>query len=221
MSTAFSSAPTSGTEFAWPPKLLIWLIAANAALSGGCTACATAPSTGYEHLNDEISEGLAKVGLGPGDVFEVRVYGEKELSGIYRVSPSGEIHFPLIGSVRVEGQTPGEVADEVRNRLQGGFIRDPFVSVYVKEYNSQKIFVLGEVQKPGTFPYAGGMNVVEAITLAGGFKASANPNFVVVTRKVNGQEQRIPVPVEKISEGLAANLSLKAGDIIFVPDTLL
>ena len=65
------------------------------------------------------------------------------------------------------------------------------------------------------------MTVVEAITLAGGFKSSANQNYVVVTRKVAGKEKRIPVPVEKISAGLASNLTLRAGDIIFVPDRLL
>ena len=189
--------------------------------SGGCTACVQAPTTGYEHLNDDIDEHLATVGLGPGDVFEVRVYGEEALSGVYRVAPSGEINFPLIGSVKSTSRTPAELAEEIRDRLKRQYIRDPFVSVYVREYNSQKIFVLGQVHHPGTFPYMTGMSVVEAITLSGGFLPSANPNYVVVTRKIDGKEKRIPVPVEKISEGFATNLDLKAGDIVFVPDTLL
>ena len=185
------------------------------------TSCATEPTTGYEHLNGQIEQELAKVGLGSGDTFTVRVYGEDGLSGDYRVEPSGWIHFPLIGRLAVEEKTPGELAEEIQRRLQDGFIRDPFVSVYVKQYNSQKVFVLGEVERPGTFAFQQGMNVVEAITLAGGFKPTANRNYVVVTRQDAGQEKRIPVPVEKISEGLASNLNLRAGDIIFVPDTLL
>lgn len=180
-----------------------------------------APTTGYEHLNDEITEHLSRVGLGAGDVFEVKVYGEDQLSGTHRISPEGEIDFPLVGRLGVVDLTPGQVAEEIRVRLQAGYLKEPFVSVFVREYNSKKIFVLGQVQKPGTFPYAAGMNIVEAITLAGGFHASANPNYVVVTRKQAGKETRIPVPVEKISEGLAQNLALQPGDIVYVPDRLL
>ena len=103
----------------------------------------------------------------------------------------------------------------------GAHLREPHVSVYVQEYNSKKIFVLGQVTKAGTFPYSGGMNVVEAITLAGGFRNTANPDYVVVTRRTAEGEKRIPVPVEKISKGLASNLELQAGDIVYVPDKLL
>ncbi|MCB9727554.1 MAG: polysaccharide export protein [Deltaproteobacteria bacterium] len=181
----------------------------------------SAPSTGYEHLNDMISESLGQVGLGPGDVFEARVYGEKELSGTHQIAPDGSIDFPLVGHIHVAGMTPGDVATLLKERLQAGYIRDPFVSVYVKEYQSKKIFVLGQVNKPGTFAFGSAMTVVEAITLAGGFKDTANTDYVVVTRKVDGREMRIPVPVGKISKGLAANLELRSGDIVFVSDTLL
>jgi polysaccharide export outer membrane protein len=202
-------------------KALLWVGSLVVPATTGCAMCQEAPDTGYEHLNVDLSEHLARVGLGPGDLFEVRVYGEKDLSGIHRVSPTGDIDVPLVGRVTVEGRTPGEIAEMLKQRLQTGYIREAFVSVYVQEYNSKKILVLGEVQKPGTFPYSSKMNVVEAIALAGGFKASANSNYVVVTRRLDGEETRIPVPVQKISEGLAANLDLQAGDIVFVPNTLL
>lgn len=184
-------------------------------------ACPEAPTTGYEDMNREISEQLTKVGLGPGDVFEVTVFGEPSLSGVHRIAPDGAIQFPLINRVEVEGLTANEIAEALRLRLQDGYLREPSVSVFVKEYGSKKVFVLGEVQRPGTFPFTAGMNIVEAITLAGGFKDSANTNYVIVTRHGSGGDQRIPVPVEKITEGEATNLSLKPGDIVFVPDTLL
>jgi len=95
------------------------------------------------------------------------------------------------------------------------------VSVFVKEYNSKKIFVLGEVQRPGTFAYTASMNIVEAIALAGGFTGSANGNFVIVTRGGPDGDQRIPIPVKRITEGKAANFNLQPGDIVFVPDSLL
>ena len=184
-------------------------------------ACKSAPTTGYQRFNVDLKKHLTHVGLGSGDVFEVRVFNENNLSGTYRVSPNGSIDFPLIGRVMVNGLTPGAIARLLHLRLKKGFLRNPSVSVFVKQYNSKKIFVLGHVSRPGTFTYTKGMTVVEAITLAGGFKPSANPNYVVVTRKIKGKEKRIPVPVEKISAGLAANLSLRAGDIVFVPDRLL
>jgi protein involved in polysaccharide export with SLBB domain len=187
----------------------------------GCESCQTAPDTGYEHLNDEIEQSLTRVGLGPGDVFEVTVYGEESLSRTLRVSPEGTIHFPLIETVNVQGLTPSEIEDQIRTRLKDGFIRDPSVTVFVKEYNSKKIFVLGEVARPGTFPFVGGINVVEAITLAGGFKDSANTNYVVVSRRGPEGVTRIPIPVERITEGRAENLNLQPGDIVYVPDTLL
>ena len=197
------------------------LLTAFALLTGGCQACQQAPTTGYEDMNRQISERLTKVGLGPGDVFEVTVYGEEKLSGVHRIAPDGAIQFPLVNRVVVEGMTANEIADELRRRLQDGYLREPSVSVFIKEYGSKKIFVLGEVQRPGTFPFTAAMNIVEAITLAGGFKDSANSNYVIVTRQTKDGDKRIPVPVEKITEGKAQNLSLQPGDIVFVPDTLL
>lgn len=194
-----------------------------AALVGlaGCSSCETAPTSGYEEMNQKIADELQKVGLGAGDVFEVTVYGEETLSGLYRVNPDGSINFPLVDRVMVEGLTPNEIADELQRRLKDGFIRSPSVSVFVKEYNSKKVFVLGEVKAPGTFVYSAGMNIVEAITLAGGFLDSANVNYVIVTRHGPDGDQRIPVAVEKITEGEAPNFFLKPGDIVYVPDTLL
>jgi len=185
-------------------------------------ACKTASTAEYKKRAEiDFTEHLKKVGLGSGDVFEIRVYGEKRLSGVHRISPQGHVDLPFIGRLMVSGLTPGDIAKVVTAKLKQGYIRDPFVSVYVKEYNSKKIFVLGEVVRPGTFPFKNNMTVVEAITLAGGFKSSANRNLVVVTRKIDGKEKRIEVPVEKISEGMASNLRLNAGDIVFVQDRLL
>lgn len=207
---------------AWRPRRLAALgLLLVVSTSAGCASCDEASTTGYEHLNHAIEVEMAKVGLGPGDVFEVTVYGEENLTRTLRVSPEGDVHFPFIDRIHVDGMTTVEIESLIKTRLQDGFIRDPSVTVFVKEYNSKKVFVLGEVMRPGTFPYAAGMNIVEAITLAGGFKDSANTNYVVVTRRAEGGDQRIPIPVEKIIEGRATNFVLQPGDIIYVPDTLL
>lgn len=196
-------------------------IALGIALTGGVSCAPTASTTGYAHLNGKIQDQLKNVGLGSGDVFEVRVYGEPTLTGLYRVAEDGSIDFPLVGRLDVSDLTSREISEVLTERLKAGYLVSPSVSVYVKEYNSRKIFVLGQVNTPGTFPFEVEMNVVEAVALAGGFAPTANHDFVVVTRKVNGEETRIPVPVGLISKGLAANLELQSGDIVYVSDTLL
>ncbi len=158
--------------------------------------------------------------LGPGDVFEVRVYQEPELSGIYQVDPRGEVTFPLCQRVALTGLTASEAADAIRACLAKGFLRDPQVALLVREWNSKKVFVFGEVQKPGTFPFEDGMSVVQAVTLAGGFTRTAAQNSTSVTRKVNGQELKVKVNVQDIALGRAPNFTLQPGDIVYVPESL-
>jgi protein involved in polysaccharide export with SLBB domain len=159
--------------------------------------------------------------LGVGDVVEVRVYEEKELSGLFRVAADGSFQYPLVGQVPALGMTPGALSEHLTERLKQGFLRNPQVTVFVKESNSKKVFVLGEVQKPGTFPFENDMTVVQAITLAGGFKELADKNRTVVTRVVDGTEKKFVVPVEAIGLGREQNVQLQPGDIVFVPETWL
>src|SRR5207244_4173179 len=124
-----------------------------------------------------------------------------DLSGLYQVAPDGTIDFPLIGHVIIEGKGATQLAEELRTRLGDGYLKNPSVSVFVKESNSKKVSVYGQVQHPGTFPFSLNMNIVEAITLAGGFTGLAKKNSVRITRKVNGQMVRIIVAVEDIGQG--------------------
>lgn len=158
--------------------------------------------------------------LGPGDVFEIRVFQEPDLSGVYRVGSDGLVYFPLCGSIGAGGLQSTEVAEELEHCLAAGYLKHPQVSIYVKEFNSKKIFVLGEVQKPGTFPFDDNMTIVQAITLAGGFSSHAEKNNTSVARLVKGQEQRFKVPVVDIGTGRAPNFVLHPGDIVFVPESL-
>jgi polysaccharide export outer membrane protein len=92
------------------------------------------------------------------------------------------------------------------------------VSVLVKEYNSKRISVFGQVENPGNFPYTERMHIVQAISLAGGFTPLAEKNETVVSRRVDGRERRVRVAVEAIGEGRITNFYLRPGDIIFVPE---
>jgi protein involved in polysaccharide export with SLBB domain len=168
-----------------------------------------------------VDGGINPNTLAPSDVIEVRVYQEPDVSGIYRVAPSGEVDFPLCGKVTVGGLTAGEAAEAFTRCLASGFLRRPQVSVMVKEFNSKKVFVFGEVSKPGAYVFEEGMTIIHAVSAAGGFVKTASKNSVNVTRVVDGREVKIPVRVEDIVIGRERNFALQPGDIIFVPESFL
>ena len=159
--------------------------------------------------------------LGPGDVFTVRVYGEESLSASHKVGPDGNINFPLLGSIKVNGLEPPQVATLIQTELRDrDFLKNPHVSVYVDEYSSKRISVAGAVSNPGTFALQPGMTVVQAISMAGGFSALADRNATVVTRRVGNETVRYRVPGELVQKGQAEDVEVAAGDIIFVPERL-
>ncbi len=163
--------------------------------------------------------------LGPGDVFQVRVFGEADLSQEYRVADDGTIDFPFLVRVRVQGLNTSQVADVIRTQLlQRQILRDPQVSVNVREVNSRRISVFGQVQHPGTFPFQHGMTIVQAITLAGGFTQLAAQGATRLTRRnraVSGGQRTYNVPVNEILEDRASNVLLAPGDVIYVPESAL
>lgn len=159
--------------------------------------------------------------LGPGDVLTVNVYGEDALTGEHRVAQDGTISFPLLGRVEVAGLETTQIADKIQTELQAGqFLNEPHVSIYVKEYSSKRISVVGAVANPGTFPLEPGMTVVQAVSKAGGFTALADRNGTVVTRKTNGKTVRYRVPIGRIANGQAEDIDVAASDIIFVPERI-
>ena len=123
--------------------------------------------------------------LGPGDVVRVITFGEESLTGEFRVSDSGKIALPLVGSVQASGMSPDALAAKVSDALvQGNLLRSPSVSAEIIEY--RPIFVLGEVSKPGQYPYQPGMTVVTAAAVAGGFTYRAIDRYASVVRTQNG-----------------------------------
>lgn len=180
-------------------------------------ACGDPPPS--EYPSQQVADG--DTSLGPGDLFEVRVFRQEDLSGPYNVSSEGKISFPLIGMVQVSGRTPSQVEAEIRDRLADGYLKNPQVSVLVKEYRSKKVSVFGQVQKPGTLSFADGMTIVEAISQAGGFTDMARKNAVTVTRPGKDEKNaKYTIPVESIGQGSAENFFIRPGDVIFVPRRL-
>jgi protein involved in polysaccharide export with SLBB domain len=187
---------------------LLWGVAAGCAASGPPPV--SSPSTS-----------AADATLGPGDTFEVSVYGEADLSGKHRIAEDGTINFPLVGRIRVQGKGPAEIAEAISGALaEKQILRDPHVSVFLLEQVSKQVSVMGSVAKPGTYPLTSSMTVIEAIGAAGGLTALASGNNTIVTRRVNGELKRFKVPVEAISQGRSDDFMLQGGDIVFVPERL-
>ncbi len=186
-----------------------------AATIGASTACGGPPAK-----TGKLPPPLETQSLGPGDVFDVQVYDEPGLSKTYRVAPNGTIDFPLLGTLEVDGKEPQELALLIRDRLRDAkILKNPYVSINVKEVNSKKVSVLGQVQKPGQFPMAEGLTVVHAITLAGGFTPSADRDRVMLTRKVSKTKVvRVVFSVAAMMEGRTNDVPLQAGDTIYVEE---
>ncbi len=155
------------------------------------------------------------------DLVEVRVFDEPQLSGEFRVGPDGTVLLPLVGSIKIAGLAPPAAGLRVEEQLRKEqILREPKVSVYIKQSNAKKIRVLGQVAKPGTYPFSEAMDIVEAISSAGGFTQFADPNDVDVIRLVGEETQRYHVRVRAISEGKEKSFALQPGDTINVPERM-
>jgi polysaccharide export outer membrane protein len=156
--------------------------------------------------------------IGVDDTFDVRVYGETELSGNFRVATDGSIDYPLAGRLHVAGLRPGEIQELLVKKLKEGFLKDPQVTVTIKDRNSQKISVLGQVARPGQVSYYPNMTIVDAIASAGGFTGIAAKNSVSLRREVSGKIETKVFPVADISEGRSPNVTVLPGDVLVVDE---
>ena len=153
--------------------------------------------------------------IGPRDVLEVTVFKVPDLSKVVQVSESGTINYPLVGEVEAGGRTPREVEQDLTKSLGAKYLQNPQISVFVKEYNSQRITVEGAVKKPGIYPVQGGMSILQAVATAGGFEGSADETITIV-RQNNGRSYSDKFDVSQIRQGVAEDVQLEAGDVVIV-----
>lgn len=156
--------------------------------------------------------------IGPEDVLHISVWKEEDLDRMVLVRPDGGISFPLAGDIQVSGRTPLEVQDEIRSRLQR-YVPNAEVTVSVDEISGYTVFVLGEVKEPGQFTLGRYVDVVQALTLAGGFTPYANGRSIKVLRRQDGSEVTFPFDFRDVSRGrdLQQNIVLRSGDVVIVP----
>jgi polysaccharide export outer membrane protein len=161
---------------------------------------------------------ISNTTIGAGDVFELRIVREDNLPTTFTVAPDGTVDLPYIRRVKVGGLEPQKIAEVVRNELIAqDFLTDPIVSVSVKEYNSKRVEVLGEVQRSGSLKFEPGMTLLRAISLAGGFNQIANREKVTLRRQSNGKTRAVTISVQDIIDNTIADVPLQAGDSINVP----
>jgi polysaccharide export outer membrane protein len=158
--------------------------------------------------------------IGPGDVMSVNIFGEPDLSGEHHVSTDGTIRLPLVGNLPVVGLTADEANDRVAAAYNAQFLKNAQVSIFIKAFNSRRVYVLGAVKKPGPVAYTDYMTVLAAVSMAGGPSRIADANRSMLTREQDGEKLRLRVPVADIGKGTAQDIELKPGDIIFVPESL-
>jgi len=126
--------------------------------------------------------------LGPRDVLNITVYDHKDLETKVRVSEDGKITFPLLGEIAVSGLTVQQLERKITALLANGYIIDPHVGIFVEEFRVV-VYVTGEVNKPGSYPYEEGMTAIKAISLAGGLTEKAADGKITVTRKAQGAQE--------------------------------
>jgi len=188
--------------------------------------CATQSRTGDEVASaTEIAPAsgpivLQEFQLGPGDVIEITVWRNDDLYRKLQIGSTGAISYPLAGTVQVGGLSIFEVRDKIAEALSE-YLVDPQVGINVVSYESQKILVLGEVNRPGVFQSMGGMSALEGISMAGGFTLDAAPKTVLLIRgDIDDPELSTLNLSDTLKKAdLSQNVRLVAGDVLYVPAT--
>jgi polysaccharide export outer membrane protein len=156
--------------------------------------------------------------IGAQDVLDISVWKEPEVSRVVPVRPDGKISLPLLNDVQAAGLNPGQLAAQITESLKK-FVTNPQVTVIVTTINSQRVYILGEVSRPGAFPLLPNMTVLQALSSAGGFTQFAREKNIYVLRNEEGKQVKHPFNYKAVISGKNSDqdIVLKAGDTIVVP----
>lgn len=197
-------------------KFLCCVVAAlSGCLLSGCAAdmgpIVAGPTAAYNTVADNRAGSSGAVAAAPvlqsGDKIKVTVYGEDNLNGVYDIDPSGSVSLPLAGSVRAAGRTKLELQRDIARRYKSEYLQDPKVTVEIAGF--RPIYILGEAEKPGEYPYRSGLNLISAVTAAGGFTYRASRNGVLIQHFGEDVWREYP---------LSSSVAVAPGDLIRIPE---
>ena len=199
---------------------LVLLLAACAS-SGGTRGAAASSVTALPPPDTTAAsgayEGATDYRIGAMDLLEISVFGVQDLDKEVRVNSNGQISLPLVGGVMAGGRTIPELEAELAKKYGDGFLQNPQVSVFVKEYSSQRITLEGAVKKPGIYPITGRTSLLQAIALAEGVDDKiADLGGIVLMRQVEGKRQAAVFDLRLVRKGLVDDPQVYGDDIIVV-----
>lgn len=156
--------------------------------------------------------------LGPEDVLEISVWKDTELTKEVVVQPDGYFSFPLVGQVLARGRSVAQVQEELRQKL-AEYISSPVVTVLLRKVQSYTVYVVGKVNRPGAFVLGREVNVMQALSMAGGMTPFASSGNILILRVEKGEQQKIPFDYDDVAKGknLVQNIELKSGDVVVIP----
>lgn len=161
-------------------------------------------------------EGATDYRVGSQDLLEISVFGVSELTHQARVNSNGMINLPLIGGVMAGGKTVPELEKELGARYSDGYLQNPQVTVFVKEYTSQRVTLEGALKKPGIYPLTGKTSLLQAIAMAEGTDEFADLEGVVLFRHINGQRMAAAYDLTKVRRGELADPQVYGDDVIVI-----
>lgn len=161
---------------------------------------------------------IADYVIGPADTLSIVYWRERDLSADVSVRPDGKISLPLLNDIQAAGLTPSELRDHLIQQSRK-FVEDPAVTVIVKEMNSRRVFITGEVTRPGSYALTGPTTVLQLIAMSGGLRDYADSKHIVILRGENGRQMSFPFNYKDVSsrKSLQQNIELKPGDTVIVP----
>ncbi len=210
--------------FRWLSLMLLALGLAGCASSGntlGDSSASVVTTTLRLPAPDTTSssgayEGVSEYRVGPQDLLEISVFGLPDLTRSVRVNSSGQISLPLAGSFQAGGKTIQELEQMIAAKLSEGYLQNPQVSVFVKEYTSQRVTVEGAVGKPGIYPITGKTTLLQTIAIAEGLSPLANQRGVVVFRMINGKKMAAVFDIQAIRGGRLEDPQIYGDDMVVV-----
>jgi polysaccharide biosynthesis/export protein len=205
----------------WKAAVAALVLISNMALAQGASAGTTAPASS---VPDKAMSAPAGVSvdptyiIGPEDTLHIAVWKEADLTATLPVRPDGKISLPLLNDVQASGLTPQQLADSVTEKLKK-YIADPRVTVVVTAINSKRIYMVGEVLRPGAMSMLPNMTVLQALSNAGLNQFAKTKGIYVLRTDSGGKQQKLPVNYKKLVKGeqIEQNYALQPGDTIVVP----